>query len=200
MRNDHVKKTASQVPQDMPLPQEPPPGAAREDSGREWQQPMPLWARPGFLVRRLHQIHSAIFLEECKDFGITPVQYGLLSALLRNPGADQRTLGVDVGIDRTNVADVLERLSERGLVRRERSERDRRSMNAYLTPEGRDLVEQMYANMVKAQERLLEPLEPEYRSAFIAMLTRLVEGNNQYSRAELRADFHGRRGRRRGED
>lgn len=162
-------------------------------------RPMPLWERPGFLVRRLHQIHSAIFLEECKAFNITPVQYGLMTTLLQHSGSDQRTVGVEVGIDRTNVADVLERLAERGLVRRERSEKDRRSMNAYLTEEGRTLVKQMYAHMLRAQQRLLEPLDPEFRSAFLAMLAQLVEGNNQYSRAELKADFKARR-RSRGED
>src|SRR5262249_12619133 len=85
---------------------------------------MPLASRPGYLVRRLHQIHSAIFQEECQEFGITPVQYGLITALLNNPGMDQVTLGGEVGIDRTNAADVLSRLAERGLVRRERSKRD----------------------------------------------------------------------------
>lgn len=63
---------------------------------------IPLSFRPGYLVRRLHQIHSAIFLEECQQFGITPVQYGLISTLLENPGIDQVTLGNEVGIDRTS--------------------------------------------------------------------------------------------------
>ena len=161
---------------------------------------MPLWERPGYLVRRLHQIHSAIFLEECKAFNITPVQYGLMTTLLQHSGSDQRTIGVEVGIDRTNVADVLERLAERGLVRRERSDTDRRAMNAFLTDEGRTLVGEMYEAMVRAQQRLLEPLDPEYRSAFLAMLTQLVEGNNHYSRAELKADFKVRRRRAPGED
>jgi hypothetical protein len=33
-----------------------------------------LWARPGFLVRRLHQISVAIFMEEMASLEITPVQ------------------------------------------------------------------------------------------------------------------------------
>lgn len=174
--------------------------ASRTHDHPEMTAPMPLSARPGFLVRRLHQIHSAIFLEECKDFGLTPVQYGLMTALLQHPSSDQRSLGMEVGIDRTNVADVLERLAERGFVRRERSETDRRSMTVFLTEEGRAVVEQMYASMIRAQERLLSPLDPEFRSAFMAMLTKLVEGNNEHSRAEMRADFKGRRARRKGED
>jgi DNA-binding MarR family transcriptional regulator len=142
---------------------------------------MPLNARPGYLVRRLHQIHSAIFLEECQEFAITPVQYGLITALLANPGIDQVTLGGEVGIDRTNVADVLNRLSERGLVRRERSKTDRRSMVAFLTKEGESVAEKMYESMRRAQDRLLSPLRPEFRAAFLAMLTELIEGNSKYS-------------------
>lgn len=30
-----------------------------------------LWQRPGFLIRRLNQIHIALFFESCKDFAIT---------------------------------------------------------------------------------------------------------------------------------
>ena len=41
-----------------------------------------LWERPGYLIRRLHQIHVAIFLDECAEYGITPVQYAVMTALL----------------------------------------------------------------------------------------------------------------------
>lgn len=147
---------------------------------------LPLWSRPGYLVRRLHQIHSALFAAECRSFGITPVQYGLLTALLHYPGSDQVTLGAEMGIDRTNVADVLERLAERGLVRRERSAHDRRMMLASLTPEGARLTREMQGAMQRAQDRLLAPLPPEERARFMAMLVALIDGNNDRGRSELR--------------
>ena len=43
--------------------------------------PWPLSERPGFLARRLHQIHVSLFAERCADFRITPLQYSLLSRL-----------------------------------------------------------------------------------------------------------------------
>src|SRR3954452_25607520 len=91
---------------------------------RQLMERLPLWSRPGYLVRRLHQIHSAIFAEECKAFAITPVQYGVLTALLYHPGIDQASIAAQVGIDRTNAADVIERLAERHLVKREKSAND----------------------------------------------------------------------------
>ena len=53
----------------------------------------PLEQRPGFLIRRLHQIHVALFQKKCAAFDITPLQYSLLTALARRGTADQTTLG-----------------------------------------------------------------------------------------------------------
>jgi DNA-binding MarR family transcriptional regulator len=69
-------------------------------------------------------------------------------------------------------------------VRRERSKTDRRSMVAFLTKEGEQIAEQMYDNMRRAQDRFLAPLRPEFRSAFLAMVTELIEGNSRYSLPE----------------
>ncbi|HET7715029.1 MAG TPA: MarR family transcriptional regulator [Bauldia sp.] len=148
---------------------------------------LPLWRRPGYLVRRLHQIHYALFFEECAEFGITPVQYGLLTILSTNPDCDQVTLANALGIDRTNVADVLRRLEHGGLVRRRKSVDDRRMVLARLTAAGENMVEKMHPYMVRAQERLLAALTAEERDAFIATLMRLLEANNRYGRAPLRS-------------
>ncbi len=82
--------------------------------------------RPGFLIRRLHQIHLALFAEACGTFGVTPVQYSILTVASAHPGLDQAALAIEVGVDRATVADVLARLERRGLVRRSRAARDAR--------------------------------------------------------------------------
>ncbi len=148
---------------------------------------LPLWRRPGYLIRRLHQIHYALFFEECAEFGITPVQYGLLTILSTSPDSDQVTLANALGIDRTNVADVLRRLEQGGLITRQRNIEDRRMVLARLTAEGEELVERMHPSMARAQERLLDVLDPAEREAFLATLMRLLEANNRYGRAPLRA-------------
>jgi hypothetical protein len=56
-----------------------------------------LQARPGFLVRRLHQIGVAIFTDEMADLGITPVQFGAMSIVGMKPGIDQSALGEELG-------------------------------------------------------------------------------------------------------
>lgn len=145
-----------------------------------------LWERPGYLIRRLHQIHVAIFLEECAEYGITPVQYAVMTALLNHPGADQVTIARDAAIDRTSVADVLTRLAQRGLVRREPGTQDRRMRIAVLTEEGERITRQMEHASLGAQARLMAPLSAEKRDRLMELMTELVETNNEFSRAPAR--------------
>ena len=77
-----------------------------------------IWAQPGFLIRRLHQIQAGLFAEECGKFDITPVQFGFLTVLYEEGELDQITISAAVGVDRTSGADVIKRLARRSLLTR----------------------------------------------------------------------------------
>jgi len=146
-----------------------------------------VWSRPGFLIRRLHQIHYAMFLEECKEGGITPVQYGVMTVLARNPWLDQTAIGYEVGLDRTTAADVIKRLEDKGLLERRINPLDRRSRQAAVTERGLSIMGALQDSMARSQHRLLQPLSPGDQKVFMSLLVELVEANNQYGRAALKA-------------
>ncbi|WP_029008804.1 MarR family winged helix-turn-helix transcriptional regulator [Azospirillum halopraeferens] len=141
--------------------------------------------RPGFLIRRLHQIHIALFIEECAEFNITPVQYSVLSVLAAQGDLDQATLGAQVGIDRTTATGVLARLAERGLVSRRASPTDRRMRLAGITADGRKLLRRMDKKAQLAHDRTIAALPKEDRAVFMRCLAHLVDANNSYGRAPL---------------
>jgi DNA-binding MarR family transcriptional regulator len=146
-----------------------------------------LAGRPGFLVRRLHQIHLALFAEECGRFGVTPVQYSVLTVVGVRPGLEQARLAHEVGVDRTTLANVLARLERRGLVRRSVPDGgDRRTKQVFPTPQGRGLLDRMDAAARRAHERTVEALAPEERAVFLAQLRTLVDAGNEHGRAPLR--------------
>jgi DNA-binding MarR family transcriptional regulator len=144
-----------------------------------------LWSRPGYLVRRLHQIHIGLFAEEFAGQDITPIQFGMLSVLYSGVEMDQLTLSSAVGIDRTSGADVIKRLERRGLVSREPSARDRRAMAIKISDRGKEIVDASRSRMVQAQERLMAPLTERERRQFMALIGKLIEANNDASRAPL---------------
>ncbi len=145
--------------------------ATLPDRGAEW----PLADRPGFLIRRLHQAHVAMFASLAGEFGVTPVQYSLLSALAGRGQADQTTLAADVGLDRSTTAATLARLHGRGLIARRRDPADARAMRCALTTEGRALLRRIEPLARQAHARTLAGLT-ETEGAMLLRLLRKALG------------------------
>ena len=160
-----------------------------------------IWDRPGYLVRRLHQIHVAMFSARVANGQVTPVQFGLLSILISRPGIDQATLGAELGLDPANVAEILRRLEDRNLLTRVVDPQNRRRKLCLATPDGKKFVQRYQKDMQLSQQQLLSPLNPADRQVFMALLGRLVEGNNESGRTSLRPGGEAlkTRGRRVGE-
>lgn len=145
-----------------------------------------IWDRPGYLVRRLHQIHVAMFLENVANGEMTPIQYGLLSILATRPNIDQFTIGEELGLDRANVAGILQRLESRKLISRVVDAENRRRKICLATPKGLALVKRYDQQMQDCQKRLLSPLSAAEREVFMTLLSRLVEANNESGRTSLK--------------
>ncbi len=141
---------------------------------------------PGHLLRRCQQIAVSIFLQECGDFDLTPLQFAVLAALTQSGPIDQVRLGGLAALDRTTVSVVVRNLERRGLARRQVSNRDRRSKLIEVTADGRDLVGRAMSAVESAQQRIVAPLTPRERRSLIAILKKLADGNNEHSRAPLR--------------
>ncbi|MBX3610019.1 MAG: MarR family transcriptional regulator [Hydrogenophaga sp.] len=142
-----------------------------------------LYQRPGFLLRRTHQISAAVFESACAEVGLTPAQYGVLTVLATEPGLDQTRLARALAFDKVTVMRVLKGLEERGLVSRERSSVSRRQMTVALTPQGVSLLDAARAPAEEAYQRLLSPLTPVQRRQLIELLQTLTEGLADEARA-----------------
>lgn len=141
-------------------------------------KPWPLEQRPGFLIRRLHQIHVALFQEACSTFEMTPLQYSLLSALAARGTADQTSLAADIALDRTTTTGALKRLEARKLVERPVNDDDRRARVCRLTPAGAALLDKIEAGAREAHKATLGNLTKTEQTAFIAMMQRIVAANS----------------------
>jgi MarR family transcriptional regulator, lower aerobic nicotinate degradation pathway regulator len=138
---------------------------------------------PGHYIRRLQQIAVGIFMDETADVNVTPVQFALLFAASQETGLDQRTLAGRIGLDTSTIGAVVDRLERRELIERKASPDDKRVRLLSVTPAGRKLLHGVMPAMLRAQDRMLAPLPKAERSKFMAMVKRIVEENNSWSRA-----------------
>jgi DNA-binding MarR family transcriptional regulator len=159
---------------------------AESPSATAGHAPWPLPQRPGFLIRRLHQIHVALFQESCGAFDITPLQYSLLSALAVRGTADQTTLAADIALDRTTTTGALKRLAARKLVQRVVDRGDRRARVCRLTTSGAALLSRIEGAAREAHRATLGHLSKSEQTVFIALMQRIIADHaNHGSTADM---------------
>jgi len=147
-----------------------------------------VYTAPGYLFRRMQQIAVAIFMEECRSFDLTPVQYAALIAIHTHPGIDATRLSAVIAFDRSTLGNVIERLEAKKLIERKPSAQDKRVKLLHLTKAGATLLRDITSSVDRAQARMLQPLRPADRKALMALLSQLVDLNNEASRVPLRAE------------
>ena len=147
-----------------------------------------VYTKPGYLFRRMQQIAVAIFVEECREFDLTPVQYAALVAIRTHPGIDATRLSAVIAFDRSTLGNVIERLEVKGLIERKPAPHDKRVKLLYLTKHGLTLLRDIMPAVDRAQARMLQPLKASDRRALMALLSQLVDLNNEASRVPLRAE------------
>jgi DNA-binding MarR family transcriptional regulator len=142
-----------------------------------------VYAAPGYLFRRMQQIAVSIFVEECRALDLTPVQYAALVAIHTHPGIDATRLSAVIAFDRSTLGNVIERLESKALIERKPSRK-----LLYLSKVGAAMLRDIMPSVERAQARMLQPLKPADRKTLMALMTQLVDLNNEASRVPLRAE------------
>ena len=135
-----------------------------------------LYARPGFLLRRAHQISAGVFEDACRDVGLTPAQFGVLTVLQAHPGLGQSTLARALGFDKVTVRRVLRGLETRGFVTRGPANDNRRNVSVMLTEQGAEVLQEAQKPAEKAYKRLMAPLARDQQTQLLELLQLLTGG------------------------
>lgn len=112
------------------------------------------------LVRAMESVKSALRPPLLED-GLTGGQLGVLEALLHLGPMVQSELADKLLTSRSNLTTLIDNLERDDLVRRERSEEDRRQIEVSLTDQGRELIEDVFPRHAKRITELMGELEPE---------------------------------------
>jgi len=144
-----------------------------------------LHSSPGPLIRRFHQIGLSIFAKEFKHTDTTPLQFSILWTLNLNPDIDQITLAQMVALDRTTCSNIVSRMEKKGELVRRVNPQNKRAKLVTLTATGKKLLKKVEGSMFKVQNKLLDPLSSKEKKIFLTCLQKLVDSNNELSRAPM---------------
>lgn len=150
---------------------------------------------PSHLIKRCQQFYGDLYTREAGSSELTKQQFTVLAALENNDGVSQTALVEMTGIDRSTLAEMVRRMLERGLISRERTEKDARANAVAITASGRKALRSARTAADRAEKALLDPLPPSERTRFIKALSTIAAAGDAFSTApKTRTKTRKRRG------
>ncbi|CAN5324971.1 hypothetical protein BH10PSE2_BH10PSE2_06810 [soil metagenome] len=125
---------------------------------------------PSHLMHRVLQLSLDIYAEEAGVDGPTQRQFAVMEAVSAKSGLTQTDLVRATGIDRSTLADLVSRMTTKGLLERERSAIDARAKAVKLSAEGDALLASARPRVLAADKRILALLPKGKRDGFIDLL------------------------------
>jgi DNA-binding MarR family transcriptional regulator len=126
----------------------------------------------GFILRKAHQRHVAIFASQIED--LTPPQFAALSKLYELGDCSQNHLGQLIAMDAATIKGVIDRLKARGLVSITEDMEDRRRVVVTLTDDGHATIMPLLAVAQRVSEETLSPLNHRETVTLLKLLSKIT--------------------------
>jgi DNA-binding MarR family transcriptional regulator len=127
----------------------------------------------GYAASRAAIEMRKVFARHMEPLDLKVVEFSILMLVAGNAEVNQKQIGATLDISAPNLAVILDRMEERGWVRRVRSERDRRAQHVHLTEPGRELVQRAAKISSTMEDASLRNLSAAERALLIELLMKV---------------------------
>jgi len=105
---------------------------------------------------------------------LRPAEYTLLVLIKENPGGTAARFARALAVTAPNITMWLDKLERRGLVTREASETDRRTLHLHVTEKGRRIADEATQRIVEMEREAFAHLSPGERAILVELLHKLA--------------------------
>jgi DNA-binding MarR family transcriptional regulator len=127
-----------------------------------------------FLLAQLGAHAADRFAERIDGLGITPPHAGILRLVVATPSCNQQALAKRLGVLPSRMVILIDELTEKGLVERKRSTKDRRHSELVLTKRGRRMLEKLSKLAAEHEADLCAGLTAAERDTLAALGRKIV--------------------------
>ncbi len=131
----------------------------------------------GYWLRCLSNFVSHSFAERLAGRDISVPQWVVLRTLYDSSGITLNEAAAQVGVDKSTLSRMVERLVRKGLVKRAEGD-DRRSVGLALTPTGKKQVPQLAQLADENDVAFFNTLAPKQRAELLATIKQLLTAND----------------------
>lgn len=129
----------------------------------------------GYRMRRAQGAMHRDYMASVAGLDLTQKQTATLWLIHSNPGVSQVSIASALGMDRATMMAVTDRLEDRALLIRKRSEVDRRRQELYLTPAGQTMLRKVKTRIAEHEARFKALFKPAELAALLAALKKFPD-------------------------
>jgi DNA-binding MarR family transcriptional regulator len=129
----------------------------------------------GYHMRRAQGAMHRDYMASVAGLDLTQKQTATLWLINANPGISQVSIASALGMDRATMMSVTDRLEDRALLIRKRSEIDRRRQELYLTPAGQAMLRKVKSRITQHEARFKALFTPAELAALLEALRRFKD-------------------------
>ena len=141
----------------------------------------------------VQQAHSALFRASDhalkKRMGLTASQHAVLFFLMKQDGAPISLIADALKMGKSSLTGLIDRMTEKGLVRRRQNAADARSYEVFIENEGRRIVEASLSGTRRINAALLEPFSTEERAVIERFLRHVADNADTIVATHAEAAF-----------
>lgn len=137
-------------------------------------EPYRLATSASHLLHRAEQLATDRFTQLVGE-SVTLRQFAVLAAIAEDPGLNQSDLVRSTGVDRSTMAEMLNRMEKRGWVSRATSAKDARAVSVRLAATGSQILAAATQHARAADAAILDLLPRTKRRAFLNTLMKLAK-------------------------
>lgn len=128
----------------------------------------------GYRIKLLSQLLARNFQERLDPFGLTIFHWVVLCCLWEEDGLAISSIAEKLQQVGGTLTGVLDRMEQRGLVRRERDQHDRRVWRIWLTDAGRELETILPPIALEVRETAMQGIAPADRDRLSALIDQAI--------------------------
>ena len=123
------------------------------------------------VMRKIHRYYESSF----SQYGITPAQFYVLSAVWENDGVKFKELAKSLEMDGSTLTSILDRLERQDLLERRDDPEDRRSLLVFLKEKAKHSLGQITCLAEKLDQEIKERFSDEEFATFERVLEKLFQ-------------------------
>ena len=131
-------------------------------------------ASAGWMVNRIALMLDNRMKDRLDALGLSKPQFAIMMIVLENGTPTQAEIGKYIDMPAYSVSRALDDLQERGFIERQQHPESRRALQIIGTPKGQDLGPKLFEIVRDVNRTFLEPLSPDERATFLALLGKLL--------------------------